>query len=152
MRFGLRYQGLQVQTSRLNRAVNICDCRNYLSNMCLQGSNPSPLLPQLIWFESGLGSFWSQLEPQSRTWFESGCPECCGGIGLMLGSCTILIRCWKKSCRPRCQTAWCTRVVTLTKEIEQFASTYQSIRLGLKRRRVVGSKRASYRGREWSQC
>src|SRR6266849_8433437 len=63
----------------------------------------------------------------------------------MLGSCTILIRCWKKSCRPRCQTAWCTRVVTLTKEIEQFASTYQSIRLWLKRRRVVGPKRASYR-------
>ena len=42
--------------------------------------------------------------------------------------------------RPRCQTAWCTRVVTLTKEIAQFASTFQSIRLWLKLRRVVGPK------------
>jgi hypothetical protein len=40
MRFGLISRGFQVQASRLNCALGVFDCRNYLRNNCLRGSNP----------------------------------------------------------------------------------------------------------------
>ena len=54
----------QVQTSRLNHAVKVIDCRNYLPGRCLCGSNPIAIVAAAdSVFQSISRRFWTQLDP-----------------------------------------------------------------------------------------